>query len=184
MRDFLATLRGKLYSLRNRMLGRKIFVSGNLKIYKKLGIIGDGAVYIGRNCIVDGIHGDKSQYVTIDTHDKDAVISIGDNVCLYAARISAKYHIAIGNDVLIEEAGIVDTDFHSIDRGRGKPEGENRDKCRIAIGDRVCIGAKSIITKGVTIGDDVVVWPGSVVIRSIEKGAIVMGNPAKEVKLT
>lgn len=50
---------------------------------------------------------------------------------------------------------------------------------RIKIGSNVMIGSNSIIMPGVEIGDDVIVAAGSVVIKSIPKGCIVGGNPAR-----
>lgn len=50
---------------------------------------------------------------------------------------------------------------------------------KVKIGDRVFIGAGSIVLPGVTIGSDVVVGAGSVVIRDIADGQLVAGNPAK-----
>jgi acetyltransferase-like isoleucine patch superfamily enzyme len=136
-------------------------------------------VIIGKDCVVDGIIGDDSHYVCIDSYHPATVIRIGNNARLFAARIGAKYQIIIGDDVLIEESGIVDTDFHSIDKGRGDPFNENQEKCKVSIGDRVSIGARSIITKGVTIGEDAIVSPGSVVTASVKSGTIVCGNPAR-----
>jgi UDP-3-O-[3-hydroxymyristoyl] glucosamine N-acyltransferase len=184
MRDTIAKFRGALFVLRSKLAGKAICVGEGLKIKKKLRIDGPGSVSIGRNCTIAGISGDHSQYVTIDTHDPDAVIRIGDNACLHAARISAKYEILIGNDVIIEESGIVDTDFHSIRSDRGAPLGENREKCRITIGDRVGIGARSYIAKGVTVGDDVLIVPGSIVTMSLRPNCTAGGNPAKQLPTT
>jgi len=55
--------------------------------------------------------------------------------------------------------------------GRGAP----------TIGNRVFIGAHSVIVGRITIGDDVVVCAGSVVNRSVPARAVVMGNPARVV---
>lgn len=52
---------------------------------------------------------------------------------------------------------------------------------KVKIGDRVFIGAGSIILPGVTIGNDVVVGAGSVVTRDILDGQVVAGNPAKSI---
>lgn len=179
MRDFFAKIRGSAFIFWCRVFRRNISIGKGLKIYKRLIISGNGKVLIGRNCLVDGIYGDNNQYVSIDTCSPDAVIAIGDNVQLYAARVSAKFQITIGNDVLVEESGIVDTDFHSIDRGRGKPYSENKDKCKVHIGSRVCVGARSYITKGLTIEDDVIIMPGSIVTMSVKSGSVICGNPAK-----
>lgn len=50
------------------------------------------------------------------------------------------------------------------------------------IGDRVWLGAKVIVLKGVTIGNDAVVGAGSVVTQDIPSGAIAVGIPAKVIK--
>ncbi len=179
MKDFIARIRGLLFIVICNIRRKNISIDGGLRIYKKLKISGNGRVLIGRNCLVDGIKGDDSQIVCIDTLNENAVINIGCNAHLYAARINARFNITIGDDVLIEEAGIIDTDFHSIDRNRGLPANENEKNCRVIIGNRVCIGARSVITKGSTIEDDVIVAPGAIVTKTIKSGQIVIGNPAK-----
>jgi serine O-acetyltransferase len=55
--------------------------------------------------------------------------------------------------------------------GRGAP----------TIGNRVFIGAHSVIVGKITIGDDAVVCAGSVVNKSVPARAVVMGNPARVV---
>lgn len=181
MRDRLALLRGRVYTTWYRYFNGNITIGSGLRIYKKLCINAQGKVNIGNNCIVDGIIGDDSHYVCIDSYHPTTTISIGNNARLFAARIGAKHQISIGNDVVIEESGIIDTDFHSINKGRGEPSDEYREKCRVSIGDRVSIGARSIIMKGVTIGDDAIISPGSVVTSSVKSGSIVCGNPARPI---
>ena len=44
------------------------------------------------------------------------------------------------------------------------------------------IGARSIILKGVTIGDRAVIGAGSVVSKDVPADCIVAGNPAKVVR--
>lgn len=50
---------------------------------------------------------------------------------------------------------------------------------KVKIGNRVFVGAGSIILPGVTIGDDVVIGAGSVVSYDIPDGQVAAGNPAK-----
>lgn len=183
MKDVIAKIRGYFFILKCRYTKKNVSIGQGLKMYCKLGIRGRGNVTIGRNCIVSGIFGDKRQYVTIDTGDPEAVISLGDNARLFAARIYAKFEITIGDDFLVEESGIIDTDFHSINPDRGDPQ-ENKEMCRVRIGNRVSMGARSNICKGVTIGDDVVICPGSIVNRSIPSGIVVIGNPARNLQLS
>jgi acetyltransferase-like isoleucine patch superfamily enzyme len=179
MRSGLARFRGYIFTLRCGLFRQNIKIGKGLKIYKRLSINGEGQTSLGENCTIGGTKGDSTQYVTIDTHNRDAVIRIGDNTSLYAARISAKYEIVVGNDVLIEQSGVLDTDFHSIDKSRKAVAGETKERCRIVIGDRVCIGTRSFIMKGVKIGNDVIIVPGSVVNTPINPGCVIGGNPAK-----
>jgi acetyltransferase-like isoleucine patch superfamily enzyme len=181
VREICAFLRGKLFIARCRFFRRNIEVGPGLRIYKKFHISGQGQITIGRNCIIDGIKGDSKQYVTLETYTPDAIITIGDNVCLCAARLSAKFSITIGDEVLIEEAGIADSNFHSIDRGRGSPIETKKDS-QVIIGDRVSIGARSLIMKGVTIANDTILWPGSVVTKSLPVACVACGNPARPIE--
>lgn len=181
MRSRLALFRGYIFTLHCGLFRRNIKIGKGLKIYKRLRIKGEGQTYLGENCTIGGAKGDSTQYVTIDTHNRDAVIRIGDNTSLYAARISAKYEIVVGNDVLIEQSGVLDTDFHSIDKSRKTLAGETKERCRIVIGDRVCIGTRSFIMKGAKIGSDVIIVPGSVVNTPVKPGSVICGNPAKEI---
>jgi maltose O-acetyltransferase len=52
---------------------------------------------------------------------------------------------------------------------------------RVDIGRRVYVGTGSIVLPGVSIGDEAVVGAGSVIRRSVAAGAIMVGNPAKQV---
>ena len=183
MRDLLAKLRGKIFSIRMKLLKKNISIEEGLRIYKKLQIKGAGRVIIGKNCTALGAIGNNNRYVTIFTHQPDASIIIGDNVTICATTFGSKFEICIGNDVLIEECSIVDTDFHSIDRGRGSPIHEEKKNCKVIIGNRVSIASGSIIQKGVSIGDDSIIGPGSIVASSVPEKKYVCGNPARIVKI-
>lgn len=49
----------------------------------------------------------------------------------------------------------------------------------VKIGNRVFIGAGTIILPGVTIGDDIVIGAGSVVTKDVPSDSVAVGNPAK-----
>lgn len=160
-----ATLAGSPYGARTlRNSWRKVTTAVNLMI--------------GRNCRIHGIPGSEHKCVCIDVTDPDAHVTIGDNAVLCAARIMARIGVIIGDNVIIEDAGIVDTDFHSLDPSRSAPAHENHERCRITIGNNVSIGALSFVTKGVTIGDDVIIAPSAVVTKPVKSGSFVYGNPS------
>lgn len=47
------------------------------------------------------------------------------------------------------------------------------------IGNRVFLGANSVVLPGVNIGDDVIVGSGAIVTRDVPSGSVVAGNPAR-----
>lgn len=47
------------------------------------------------------------------------------------------------------------------------------------IGDRVFLGANSIVMPGVCVGDDVIIGAGAVVTKNVPSGSVVVGNPAR-----
>jgi serine O-acetyltransferase len=57
--------------------------------------------------------------------------------------------------------------------------GRGAERGRPTIGNRVFIGAGSMIVGKVTIGDDAYIFPGSVVTRSVPARAVVIGYPAR-----
>lgn len=184
MKEIFAAIRGAVFALKCKMFKKNVYIKNGLKLYGKIKIKGTGNIVIGKNCSIWGIPGNRSQYVTLYTNSPDAVIRIGDNVNLFAAKFSCKYSIIIGNNVLIEDTSILDTDFHSIHQSRDEPLNESKEICEIIICDRVSIASRSIISKGAKIGEDTIVGPCSVVNRSFPSGSIIFGNPAKKCILT
>jgi sugar O-acyltransferase (sialic acid O-acetyltransferase NeuD family) len=51
----------------------------------------------------------------------------------------------------------------------------------VRIGDGVEIGAGALIKPGLTIGEGAVIGMGAVVVRDVAAGAVVVGNPAREI---
>lgn len=51
------------------------------------------------------------------------------------------------------------------------------------IGNNVEIGSNVVILGSVTIGDDAVIGAGSVVVKDVPAGAVVVGNPAKVIRI-
>lgn len=83
--------------------------------------------------------------------------------------------VAIGRDCMIGwDVLIMDTDQHPIP-GRGL---DNR---AVRIGDRVWIGARATVLKGVTIGDGAVVGACAVVTHDVPSGGFVAGSPARTI---
>jgi acetyltransferase-like isoleucine patch superfamily enzyme len=117
--------------------------------------------------------------VLLTTLGAGASIRIGDGVGLSGTAICAAQDISIGSRTIIgADVLITDTDHHPLIGPRIRYSVAGVRSSPIRIGSDVFIGARAIILKGVTIGDRAVIGAGSVVTRSVAKGALVAGNPA------
>lgn len=104
-------------------------------------------------------------------------LKIGKNPCIMSGCIidpSHCWHIEIGDDVQIGHGTqIIAHDastLHYLNHTR---------IANIKIGNRVFIGAGSIILPGVSIGDNVIIGVNSVVSKSIPSNSVAVGVPAK-----
>lgn len=103
----------------------------------------------------------------------DVVVTIGDRTFVNRrTEFVCGESITVGTDFAISwDVCITDTDSHSLDGGqRTSP---------VIIGNRVWIGARAMILKGVTIGDGAVIAANSVVTRDVPPRTLVGGSPAK-----
>ena len=110
-------------------------------------------------------------------------ITIGDNVGISGATLCAVEDIHIGNNLMIGSGAIITTtDSHPIHWEARRLHAEPPASAQVVIGNDVFIGARSIILKGVTIGDGAVIGAGAVVTKSIPPRVIAAGNPARIIK--
>lgn len=113
---------------------------------------------------------------------KGSEVFIGNNSRLNGVYIHAQKKISIGkNCVIAAGVQIIDSNGHvtlSFNRtiGRDKPS-------EIVIGDNVWIGINAIILKGTKIGNNSVVSAGSVVKGTFPDNCLIVGNPARVVKV-
>jgi acetyltransferase-like isoleucine patch superfamily enzyme len=97
----------------------------------------------------------------------------GVSICA-ANSISIGRRCGIGNDCLI-----IDTDFHQVgDHSQTQPG----DAAPIVIGDKVWLAARTVVLKGVTIGEGAVACAGSVIATSVPPYTMVGGSPARVIK--
>lgn len=111
-----------------------------------------------------------------------ASVVIGDYVGISGSTISATKQIIIGNNVLIGSGCVIcDSDAHPI-HPSDRQNHELTKSSPIVIGNNVFIGARSIILKGVTIGEGAVIGAGSVITKDVPPMTVVAGNPAIIIK--
>jgi acetyltransferase-like isoleucine patch superfamily enzyme len=115
-------------------------------------------------------------HVGLHLIDPDAVLAVGDHTYLNRrTEIVARREVVVGAHCAISwDVVITDSDEHwREDVEMVQP---------VRIGDRVWIGARAIVLKGVTIGDGAIVAAGAVVTRDVPPGTLVAGVPARVVR--
>lgn len=117
-----------------------------------------------------------------------ARIEVGEDSGMTSATISAAVSVKVGSRVLIG-AGVVitDNDHHVVEpqNGQSRRYLGLADSCpdhRIVIGDDVFLGARSIVLKGVSIGEGSVIGAGSVVTKDIPAFVLAGGNPCRVIR--
>jgi maltose O-acetyltransferase len=103
-------------------------------------------------------------------------LALGNRCCIGSySRIWNYAAVVIGDDFL--SAGCLTINSGTHDPVTLEPKGEE-----IKIGSRVWCGVNVTILAGVTIGNDVVIGAGSVVVNNISDGCIVAGVPARKIR--
>lgn len=111
-----------------------------------------------------------------------ATIEIGDDTGISGGSICAAVSVRIGQRCLLgADVMVTDTDFHAHHAAQRREAGANVPSAAVWIGDDVFIGARAVVLKGVRIGDGAVVGCAAVVTRDVAPGAVVAGNPAREI---
>lgn len=105
-----------------------------------------------------------------------AVVRLGERSFLNRrTEICCQQRVDIGAGCAIAwDVTITDTDYHQV--------GDRPVSAPVRIGDRVWIGARSVVLKGVIIGDGAIVAAGSVVVHDVPARSLVAGNPARVVR--
>ena len=147
-----------------------------------------GKVTLGDNFIIrsgtlEAIDCNNGSKITVLSN---AELIIGKDSGMSNTVIQCHEKIIIGNNVNIG-AGclIMDSNFHSTnwkDRLDRVKDIENHRNAPVKIGDVVFIGTRSIICKGVTIGNHAMIAAGSVVVTDVPANEVWGGNPAKFIK--
>lgn len=156
-------IRGCFKSLRLNKSGKLLRCEKGVRIMKR-----NGEITVGDRVLLH-------RYVKLSAYG--GKIEIGSNTYVGdRTEIHSGQNVKIGNFVNIAwDCNILDRDYHAF-------ESETEIIKPVVIEDHVWIGARSIILKGVTIGEGAVVAAGSVVTRDVPPKCLVAGNPAKVIK--
>jgi acetyltransferase-like isoleucine patch superfamily enzyme len=108
---------------------------------------------------------------------KDAEITIGNGTYLNRnTEIVAGRSVRIGRDCMIaRDVLIMDTDQHAL-------PGQELRIAPVVLEDRVWVGARAIILKGVRIGHDSTIGAGAIVTKSVPPHTVVAGPAARPIR--
>lgn len=174
--------------------GKLLYNRGTkLRLSKTGKLILNSPLHMGYNAIIDNgrssiLRIDDGAEVIVD--GKFQVYYGADIICFKDARLTLKggfvnvdVKIRCSESITICEGAkiahdvtIMDSDGHTIEY-----EGYMKRK-PIVIEKNVWIGTKSVILKGVTIGEGAIVAAGSVVTKDVPAHSLVAGNPARVIK--
>lgn len=171
----------KLRKIRYRVLSNMKIVTGRPQIRQPVLFIGKGNIVLGEN-VRFGYEKSPaffSGYSHLEARTPETTISIGDGTYLNnnCTIIAEGANIEIGKNCLIgQEVNILSSDFHGL-RDRAKPS-----KAPVTIGSNVFLGARSMVLKGVSIGNNSTIAAGAVVTKDVPPDTVAAGNPAKVIK--
>ena len=162
-----ACLRGRLDSCGYLLAGRRV------RIVKR-----HGAIHFGERVSL----GDDTGIAVVGRSGADpATLWIGAGTYLQPrVHLNCRSAVRIGEDCSISwDVEILDSDFHHVLTDEGPSPAE---RAPIVIEDRVWVGTRAVILKGVTIGHDSIVGAGAVVTRPVPPYSLCVGNPARVVR--
>ena len=158
-------------------LGRGVLVHGWPRVRARCG----GRILIGDRVTINSARWSNpfnSQPATLYA-GPGALLELLPDAGLSGCQIIAHHHIRIGAGTLVGAATLVcDSDMHGLPLARGGPPAT----APVTIGNHVFLGARSIVLKGVTIGDGAVVAAGSIVTRNVPPHALAAGQPARTIR--
>jgi len=167
----VALLRGQLYVLWYRLRGTRFRAGRGFRVYGSLDVRGPGEVIFGADVSVVG-------QATPHTYTPTARIVIGDNVMMGTVRFGCAREIVVGDDCLLAECSLSDTDHHSARADRRSPLAPVR-VAPVKLERNVWVGRYAAVLPGCTVGENSVLAHGAVVMRSFGPNLIIVGNPAK-----
>ncbi len=149
-------------------VGRRVTLRGRPKV------VNQGTMTIGERVRLDSTVATLELVTLPGGH-----LEIADNVFInYGSSLVSSARVSVGRDCLIgTHVMVMDCDFHRVEDKVWDTTG-----APVVLEERVWLGNRSIVLKGVTIGHDAVVAAGSVVTKDVPPRTVVAGVPARVVR--
>lgn len=163
------------------VIGRNVYIGSGVKLLGKV-IVGDNTI-IRENAVIgcEGLayeHGENGELLTIPQFGG---VIIGDNVVIGALTVVAKGAI---DDTIIESGVKIDNSCfisHNVKIGENSAVvGETLLMGSVETGKGAYISGNVTVRDQLNIGEKSIVGMGSVVVKDVEDGKTVAGNPARE----
>ena len=177
-------------------IGPKVFVKDS-----KIKLYGDSSLELEEGCYLQGctfiirnahvkfgrccelmnvkVSAFDGSYLEIGGLKDAATVTAKKLWCTWPPLVAAKGGKITMGDCGLADTTIYNTDYHPIYDFDGNIINQDRD---VIIEDNVWVGRRTVILKGVTLGNGCILGFGSVVSRSIPPHCIAAGMPAKVVK--
>jgi acetyltransferase-like isoleucine patch superfamily enzyme len=142
-----------------------------------------GKIELGNNVFLNSYPDGELYRTGLRAYFPSSVIRIGDNCSLNGTVIHARASVIIGDNCMFGPGVVIlDNDSHNTStdpqvRRQGKVS-----ESPVVIGSNVWVGMRSIVMKGVHIGDNSVIAAGSVVTKDVSPDSLYGGNPAAFIK--
>jgi acetyltransferase-like isoleucine patch superfamily enzyme len=176
LRQLAARLAGAVTALPYRVRGRRLRIGPRLLGNGRLRIKGPGQVILGAD-VNAWSHAEINHLITTR---REAVIRIGRQARLNGCTLIAADRIEVGDNCVLGSCDVRD----ALDHSESPDDRRRPDVPRpVLIGDNAWIGGQVSILPGVRIGANAVVGIHAVVFEDVPAGSIVVGNPARTVRV-
>ncbi|MBK8005212.1 MAG: acyltransferase [Gemmatimonadetes bacterium] len=165
----IALARGWLTVRWYRLRGFRVRAGRNFRIFGQLKLSGPGEVIFGDDVRIDML-------VTPFTHHPDARIEIGNNCFLNGTRFGCFQSIQVGDNGILAQAMLMDTNFHSTGADRHNPEAPVK-VAPISLAENVWVAAQAGLLPGTRVGRNSVVGFGAVCSGEFPANVIIAGKP-------
>jgi len=142
----------------------------------------EGSISLGSNVSLRSYPGGTSYACGLRTYYPEARIEVGSHVNMNGALIHCNQSVVVGSHCMLGPGVILcDNDSHpavlSVEGRKKRPP-----EAPIRLGSNVWLGMRTIVLKGVTIGDNTIVAAGSVVTQDLPPNILAGGVPAKRIR--